>query len=146
MLTAVRNKQKLKYSLYLDREPIYELDEDGNKIVEFVDEEGNIYYKETGSYMSAWSEPVEFFANISQSGGEAEAREYGLSNEDFDAVMVSVKGYVPLVIGSLIWHNSEVLYEDEENTDVDEKSADYKVLRVLESLNMTKYLLKSVAK
>lgn len=144
MLTAVRNKQKLKYSLYLGREPIYELDEDGNKIVEFVDEEGNIYYKETGSYTSAWSEPVEFFANISQSGGEAEAREYGLSNEDFDATILTIKGYVPLVLGSLIWHTGEVLCD--ENNNVDEKSADYKVLKVDPSLNQTIYFLKSVAK
>ena len=144
MLTAVRNKQKLKYSLYLGREPIYELDEEGNKIVEFVDEEGNIYYKETGSYTSAWSEPVEFFANISQSGGEAEAREYGLSTEDFDATILTIKGRVPLVLGSLIWHTSEVLYD--ENNNVDEKSADYKVLKVDPSLNQTIYFLKSVAK
>lgn len=144
MLTAVRNKQKLKYSLYLGREPIYELDEEGNKIVEFVDEEGNVYYKETGSYTSAWSEPVEFLANISQSGGEAEAREYGLSTEDFDATILTIKGRVPLVLGSLIWHTSEVLYD--ENNNVDGKSADYKVLKVDPSLNQTIYFLKSVAK
>ena len=140
-----KNKQKLKYSLFAERKPIYKLDENGDKIISFIDEEGNIYYEEEG-YTSGYSEPVEFLANIAQSGGEAEATAYGLSVADFDAVVVTSKGYVPLVEGSRIWQNSEVLFKDEQNTDVNEKSADYTVVRVLDSLNSTKYLLKAVVK
>lgn len=146
MRTLAKNKQKLKYSLKQKREPIYELDANGDKIVEFVDDEGNIYYKETGSYTSEWSEPVDFFANIAMSGGEAEAQEFGLSIADYNATLVMVKGEIPLVEGSVIWLNSPVLYKNEESTEVDDKSADFVVLKVSESLNFVKYVLKAVTK
>lgn len=146
MLTLMSNKQKLKYSLKQKKEPIYELDENGDKIIEFVDEDGNIYYKETGSYTSEWGEPVDFFANIAMSGGEAEAQEFGLSIADYNAVIVTVKGEVPLVEGSVIWQNSPVLYKDEESTEVDNKSADFVVLKVSESINFVKYVLKAIVK
>ncbi len=146
MRTLARNKQKLKYSLRQERKPIYELDENGNPVIEFVDEEGNIYYKETGSYTSGWSEPVIFYGNIAMSGGEAEAREFGLSLADYDAVLLLMRNEVPLTEGALIWIKSEVSYKDEENTELDEKSADFTVLRVSESLNFVKYILKAVVK
>lgn len=146
MRMLARNNQKLKYSLFEGRKPIYVTDDEGNPVIEYVDEEGNIYYKETGSYTSGWSIPVEFLANIAQSGGEAEATAYGFSVADYDATIVTENNFVPLVVGSLVWLNSEVLFTDEGNTEVDEKSADFKVLRVLESINSTKYILKAVVK
>lgn len=132
--------------MYQGRQPIYVLDENGEKIPIFVEEDGTVHYQETGSYTSEWTEPVEFLANIAQSGGEAEATAYGMAVADFDATLVTENGYVPLVVGSRIWRNSEVLFTDEENTEVDEKSADFVVVRVLEALTSTKYLLKSVEK
>ena len=144
MRMLARNMQKLKYALQDGTWLVPEFDLDGLPIIDYVDDEGNTYPEPHEEIK--WTEPTEFLANIAQSGGEAEAMAYGLSVSDFDASIIVAKGTVDLPIGSLIWHTSEVLYEDEENTYVDEKSADYKVLRVLESLNMTKYLLKSVAK
>lgn len=146
MRTLNKNKQKMYYSLKGKREPIYELDGDGNKVIAYVDDDGNIYYKETGSYTSGWSKPVSFFANIAMSGGEAEAQEFGLSIADYNATLVMEKGKVPLTEGSVIWLNSSVLYKDEENIDVDDKSADYTVLKVSESLNFVKYVLKAIVK
>ncbi len=146
MRTLTRNKLQMKYSLKQKREPIYELDENGNRIIEFIDDEGNIYYKETGSYTSGWSEPVIFYANVAQSGGEAEAREFGLSVADYDATIVLQKNEVPLKEGALIWLKNEVLYLNEEMVEVDEKSADFTVLRVSESINFVKYVLKAVIK
>ena len=61
-------------------------------------------------------------------------------------MIITSNGYVPLAEGSRIWQNSEVSFKDEQNTDVDDKSADYAVVRVLNSLNATKYLLKAVVK
>lgn len=146
MRTLKKNKQPLKYSLKQEREPIYELDDDGNKIIDYVDEDGNVYYRETGSYTSGWSEPEDFFANISESGGEAEAQEFGLSVSDYDAVIVANKDEFPLVLGSLIWKSSPVLYKDSENTEVDPKSADFEVLKASESISFVKYVLKAVVK
>lgn len=134
------------YSLKGKREPIYELDKNGDKIILHIDEEGNIYYKETGSYTLEFGKPVSFFANIAMSGGEAEAQEFGLSIADYNATLVMEKGKAPLTEGSVIWLNSPVLFKDEENTDVDDKSADYTVLKVSESLNFVKYVLKAIVK
>lgn len=146
MRTLNRNKQKMKYSHNGERQPIYELDADGNKIIDYVDEEGNVYYRETGSHTSGWSEPQEFYGNIAMSGGEAEAMEFGLSIGDYNAVIVMQKDDVPLEEGDVIWLNSEVLYEDEGLLDVDDKSADFAVLKVSESINFVKYVLRAVVK
>lgn len=146
MRTLRRNQQTMKYALSDEVVPIYVLDENGNKIVDFIDEDGNIYYRETGSYRIKWKLPVDFFGNIAMSGGEAEAQEFGLSVGDYSAVIVVDKGSVPIVEGSLIWLKSDVKYLDNENTDVDETSADFRVIKASESLNEMKYILKAIVK
>ena len=144
MRTLRRNKQEMKYSIKGEPRPIYELDENGNKIVEFVDEEGNEYYRESGSYTSGWSVPEVFYGNIAMSGGEAEAQEFGLSVADYNAVISASRNELPLILGAYIWQNSEVEYKDEEKTEVVDKSADYQVIKVSESLNEVKYILKAL--
>lgn len=139
-----RNAQKIKYSLEDGTWTVYEYGSDGLPKVAYTDEEGNVYYVEHETVK--WTTPVEFNANIAMSGGEAEAMEFGLSISDYDAVIVVANDSVPLVIGSRIWHTSEVKYQDLLNTVVDEKSADYVVRKVNKSLNYTKYVLKAVVK
>lgn len=141
MRTLNKNKQKMKYSIKVERKPIYETDSDGN-IIYYEDEEGNRIPLETGEYEMGYSEPVEFYSNISMSGGEAEAREFGLSVADYDAVLVLDKNKVPLKEGSLIWHEKEVKFKDD--GEVDTTSADYTVKKVANSLNSAKYVLKAV--
>ena len=146
MRTLRKNKQKMKYSKKGQREPVYVLDTDGNKVVDYVSKEGEVHYLETGSYTNGWSKPVDFFGNIAMSSGEAEAREFGLSIADYNAVIIMNRGEIPLSEGDVIWHNSEVKYEDEEGLSVDDKSADFTVLKVSESLNIVKYVLKAIIK
>lgn len=141
MRTLNKNKQKMKYSIKVERKPIYETDSDGN-IIYYEDEEGNRIPLETGEYEMGYSEPVEFYSNISMSGGEAEAREFGLSVADYDAVLVLDKNKVPLKEGSLIWHEKEV--EFKADGEVDTTSADYTVKKVANSLNSAKYVLKAL--
>lgn len=141
MRTLNKNKQKMKYSIKGERKPIYETDSDGN-IIYYEDEEGNRIPIETGSYTSGWSNPEDFKGNIAMSGGEAEAREFGLSVADYDAVLVLDKNEVPLEEGSLIWHEKEVKFKDD--GEVDTTSADYTVKKVANSLNSAKYVLKAV--
>ena len=146
MRTLKKNKQKLNYSLLVGEQPVYELDDDGNKIVDYIDEEGKEYYRETGEYELVYSEPVSFLGNISMSGGEIEAREYGLSVTDYDAILVMNKGELPISETSLIWHKSEVAYKNIGEVLPDANSADYRVRKVAESLNQAKYLLQKVVK
>ena len=144
MRTLRRNKQEMKYAIKGEKQPIYELDEFGNKIVEFVDDEGNEYYRESGSCTSGWTKPEVFYGNIAMSGGEAEAQEFGLSVADYNAVISASRDELPLILGAYIWQNSEVEYKDEGETDVKETSADYQVIKVSESLNEVKYILKAL--
>lgn len=141
MRTLARNKQKLYYSLYLGQEPEYALDENGMKVVEYIDEDGNVYYVETGNYVDVYSQPVIFYGNIAMSGGEAEAVEFGLNVGDYEAVLLMSKGELPIDETSLIWH-------DNEPTDVVVKKeyADYTVIKISPSLNQDKYILKAVVK
>ena len=145
MRMLVKNMQKLKYSLEDGLRTVYEYDTNGNPKIAYTDEEGNVYYVEAGTAVN-WTIPVDFYASISQSGGEAEAMEFGLSISDYDAVVVAENNTVPLVEGSRIWHTSEVDYQDLLHTVVEDKSADYIVYKVNKSLNFTKYVLKAVVK
>ena len=139
-----KNMQKLKYALQDGTWLVHDYDAEGLPIIDYVDDEGNTYPEPHEEIK--WTEPKELIANIAQSGGEAEATVYGFSISEFDASMVMVKGSVDLPIGSLVWHNSDVLYRDADKTVLNDKSADYRVLRALESLNTTRYLLKAVVK
>ena len=146
MRALKRNKQEMKYALLIGEEPIYEVDDDGNRIVDYVDEDGIEYYRETGEYELAYSEPVSFFGNIDMSGGESAAKEFGVSTSDYDAVLIMDNGEIPITETSLIWHESEVGYKDIDKKIIDGNSADYRVKKVSKSLNNTKYLLSSTIK
>ena len=134
----------MKYSLQDGRVPIYERDENGDIV--YIEVEGKKVPVETGEYETGYSSPVDFMGNISMSGGEAEAKEFGMDIGDFDAVIVLEKDAEPLTETSIIWHASPVKYKDEQNTIVDSKSADYAVKRVSPSLNFTKVLLQRIVK
>lgn len=139
-----KNKQKLHYSLFIEERPEYALDEFGNKIIEYVDEEGNEYYRETGEAERVYSLPVEFLGNISMSGGEAEAMEFGLNTADYEAVLIVEKGLLPVDESSLVWFESEPVIND--NGLVDYVTADYSIIKISPSLNVDKYVLKKTIK
>lgn len=139
-----KNMQPMKYSLQDGRVPIYERDENGDIV--YIEVDGQKIPVETGEYETGYSAPVDFMGNISMSGGEAEAKEFGMDIGDFDAVIVLEKDAVQLTETSIIWHTSPVKYKDEQKTIVDAKSADYAVKRVSPSLNFTKVLLQRIVK
>lgn len=139
-----KNMQPMKYSLQDGRVPIYERDENGDIV--YIEVDGQKIPVETGEYETGYSAPVDFMGNISMSGGEAEAKEFGMDIGDFDAVIVLEKGAIPITETSIIWHTSPVKHKDEQNTIVDSKSADYAVKRVSPSLNFTKVLLQRIVK
>lgn len=140
-----KNKQLMYYSLQNDQTPVYETDENGN-IIYYTDYDGNKIPLETGDKTIGYGKPVAFKANISMSGGEAEAKEYGLSVADYDAVIVADVNRFPVALGAKIWHKSKPGYKDAEETVTDENTADYSVVKVSESINVVKYILKAVVK
>lgn len=134
----------MKYSLQIGEVPIYERDEDGNII--YIEVDGKKVPVETGETEIGYSDPVEFMGNIAMSGGEAEAKSFGVDISEYDAILLMEKDRIPINETSLLWHTSEVKYVDEQNTVVDRKSADYSIKRVQPSLNFTRYLLKRTVK
>ena len=135
------NKQAMKYALQGQTVTVYEKDEDGNlKFYETEDGE-KIYYthEEIG-----FSEPVDFRANISFGGGEAQNKEYGFNVADFDAVLLTDRGEYPFKKGDVIWLDSEPTKD--ENGLVDSTSADFTIVGVKPSLYSVKYMLKAVVK
>ena len=143
MMTLNQNKQKMYYALQDKIVPIYETDEEGN-IIYYEDAEGNKIPLETGDTKLSYGEPIEFYGNISMSGGEAESVEYGVNIGDYEAILTVDKGLLPLSEISLIWYENEPRMNEDET--VDEHSADYEVVKISPGLNVYKYVLKRVVK
>lgn len=137
MRTSNKNKQTLYYALQSDKKlPIY----DGF----YTDEDGNQYPLDAGEKEYVYLEPVAFKGNISMSGGESEAAEFGLNLSDYNAVLVMNKSEIPITETSLIWFENKPVYNNDGR--VDEHSADYTVVKISPSLNVDKFVLKKVVK
>lgn len=147
MRTLKRNQQKLYYAELVGSEDIYAYDENGNKIVSYIDNTVTppvIYYEKLGTTENSYSAPVLIEANIMQSNGDMVEREYGLSESSYEAILVTEKGKYPITKTCLIWHHTTP--EVDENGKALPQSADYTILSINESLNVTKYILGKVVK
>lgn len=158
MRTLRKNQQRLMYALQLGEAAEFETDENGN-ILYYEDGEGNKYPLATGNFEVMFGEANEFMGNIAMSGGEAEAVEYGLSVEQYAAVIVAERGAIPLVEGAIIWYTSEPQYKydgNEVSVDINDQtirgrftertSADFQVVKKSTSLNIDKFILEAVNK
>lgn len=141
MRSLKKNQQRLQYATYSDQITIYERDEDGN--ITYTDSGDGLGPTIAGE-IAGYNEPVIFFANIAMSGGESEAKEYGINSTDYEAVIVTTDKSLPIDELSLIWHTTEPMLGADGFVDAD--SADYKVIAVKPSLNGVKYLLKKLTK
>ena len=145
MMTLDFNKQKMYYSLLSEHIPIYETDSEGN-IIYYEDSEGNKIPIETGETEEGYREAVEFYGNITMSGGETEAVEFGLNIGDYQAVLITNKDEIPIDETSIIWLRSDIAYKDTAEKLLDPRSVDFEVLAVKPSLNNVKYVLKAITK
>lgn len=147
MRTLKRNQQKLYYAELLGSEPVYARDEQGNKIVSYVDDSVTppvTYYEELGTTEEHYSEPVPIEANIAQSNGDMLEKEYGLSEGSYSAILVTEKSKYPITKTCLIWHETQPQVDDDGYAIP--SSADYTILSINESLNVDKYILGKVLK
>lgn len=148
MRCLYRNKQTIYYALLLGTTPEYKLDENGNKIVDYVDPEtGETYYVETGTKIPLYSPAVEFKGNIAFAGADLLRQEFGISDEHYEAVLVLDKDEIPITETSLIWYQTspaEKIIDDVKYAD--DSTADYRVLRSVPSLNNDRFILAKVVK
>lgn len=147
MRTLDKNKTQMWYALHRESEDIYKLDEHGNKIIVYVDESTippTVYYEKEGHTKEGYGEPVDFFGNLAfNTSGEAETTEFGVSLADYEATVTVSKEYLPIDETSLIWTHEPLMDGDGYAVEGD---ADFKVLKVSPTLNITKYLLAKVQK
>lgn len=141
MRSLRKNQQKLFFSQFSEAVTIYQRDEDGNIV--YIEVDGERIPVILGE-VAGYSEPKEFYANIAMSGGEAEAREYGMNISDYEAVIVTTQMDLPLTETSIIWWDSEPQYNSDGTVNGD--FADYRVISVRRSKNSMKYLLKKLPK
>jgi hypothetical protein len=132
------------YSLLLDGIPVYQRDENGDIVYNFID--GELVPMETGETESEYSEPKECYMSLSMSGSESEDKAFGISISGYDATCICAKNAYPIAENTLIWHKSEIVYKDENKTIPDKTSADYVVKKCSESLNISKYVLAALNK
>lgn len=143
MRNLKKNEQQMYYALLIGEEPIYELDENGNRKVDYVDEDGHTHYLETGETVAMYSKPVPFRNGISGKLSEVLVKEFGIDDTSMYAEMDVEANKFPIVAESIIWRKSEVLYKDEDKTIPDKTSCDYVVAGVLdEGLNVWNCLLR----
>lgn len=132
MRCQLRNKQKMYYALY---QGVTEVTT-GDTIV--ID--GKTVNVENGTRTIGYGDAVEFWGNIAMTGGEVNETEYGIDVSSYSAVLVMDKGEIPIDEHSLIW------FETTPTNPVDASTADYKVVKLVPSLNVDKYLLQRIEK
>lgn len=143
MRTLNKNKVELWYSLYEKSQVIYKLDADGNRIVSYVDDSvtpSKVYYEEEGYTQDGYTVPQKFFGNITYSGGDAYVQEYGVSTVDYEAIVTVANNLIPIDETSLIWTHEPITGKSAK------EDADYRVIKVHNSLNQSKYILAKVQK
>ncbi len=125
MRTAKRVKQKLLIATYHDGEPLYERDSEGN-IKYDVMPGGEEVPRQIGETPAGYNDPVEFWNSITGTLTEDELQAFGSEAQNVAKITYKKEEFT-FHVGDLIWHNSEVQYEDEK---IVEDSADYRVIGI----------------
>lgn len=149
---SLQDKQEMKYLVQTNTRTAVPEQSDGE--IEYIEIDGVSVPLETGYYeighetttssTETVDNIVDFIGNITFSGGETHLEEFGVNSSDYDAILVMPKDSLPITETSYIWYDSDVVYEDDDDTRVDTSSADFKVVKVIPSLGIKRYLLKKV--
>lgn len=131
------------YSQHGQRIIVYEKDDDGN-IKYYEDADGNRIPLISDEKIG-YSDPKEFYANISNKLSEVLVKEFGIDDSSTYVQIVTDKGYLSLKAGDLVWKKSEV--EFDAGNLPEPTSADYTVKGVAdEGLTVDLYLLQKTVK
>ena len=119
------NKQNMYYSLYSGKTNTYETDDEGNVIYTEVD--GELIPVEAGTQEAIYGVPVPFKANIDSELNEMHLKAWGVDQSSIYSEIVCQKNYLPMEIGTIIWRESEIEWDDVEHQIPHQASADYTV-------------------
>lgn len=134
-----KNKKWITYSLFDHIEPVYKHDDNGDVVTETID--GEQVPVEIGQ-RELYTKPKRKLVSFSTGGKSAIKDEYGIDDTDWNAMIMVELGKLYLDTKSIVWRNNSVTYR--EDGSVDPNSAEYKVVRVLPSNTVQRYLLQKV--
>lgn len=126
MRTSRRKKVRMFYSNYLENQPVYVRDSEGNIVYQTMPDGAQVP-KKTGQFEDRYDEPTEFFNSITGELREDEWKAFGHQNVGA-AVMTYNNGEFPFKAGTLIWKDSEIGRKDDGT--VDEATADYRIMGI----------------
>lgn len=124
-----RDKQKMYYSLAGQSTVEYERDDNGDIV--YVEVDGQMIPVPTGEMKAHFTEPIEFKASISSQLNEMHIKSYGVDASSIYSELCCTKGYLPIKVGTLIWRESPIEWEDEINRIPLGSSADYTVKGIM---------------
>ena len=130
MRSLRKNKQRMYYSLYRAAEEVYE--EEGTSVRTIIDEEtGEEIPVEIGTQKAVFLPPQEFYANITSNLNEMHIKAYGVDQSSIYSRIIADKGQLPLKVGSIIWRESPIQWDDELKRIPKQASADYVVVGLM---------------
>ena len=130
MRSLRKNKQRMYYSLYKAAEEVYE--EEGTSVRTIIDEEtGEEIPVEVGTQKAVYLPTVEFFANITSNLNEMHIKAYGVDQSSIYSRIIAEKGQLPLKVGSMIWRESDIEWDDKLRRIPKQASADYVVVGLM---------------
>ena len=121
MRSLIRNKQKIYYSMYIDKKPIY-------------DEYGNL----TGEYELTYGDIKPFDINVSAAQGTSDVEQFGI-DLNYSKTMVTNDLTCPINEASRLWIGKEAIVNGAETPH------NYVVLKVAKSINSITYAIKEVS-
>ena len=138
MRTPRRIQQKMFYSQPDEKITAYKRDKDGNII---YDVKTHLPLK-TGENRVGYGEAIEFRNSITADLTADELAAFG-ADANSKAKLTYRNGEYSFMTGTRIWRTSEVEYI---GGNVNEKTADYEVVKVIKGRNFTRCLLKEIVK
>lgn len=139
MRTLRRNKRNMWYAMRNPSDVSYVRDEEGNIIYDEID--GEQVPRESGLPAPEYLTPVKFLGNISLSTGDDDPKNFGMDISEYMYLLSVSQNDIPITESSIIWYETTPRYLDSKKTIPDPQSADYRVRRVSNSLNESKYIL-----
>lgn len=128
------------YSKFVESTQIYETDKDGNIV--YIEVDGEYIPVPMGTTEPHYEEPVRFTASISSQLNELQMRSWGVDQSAIFSQVDVPKGYLPIEIGTLVWRENEIKWENEEKKIPLASSADYTCKGLMtEGLHEDLYLL-----
>ncbi|CUX75350.1 hypothetical protein [Enterocloster clostridioformis] len=131
-----RNQKTLYYQIYQSNIPVYEMDLDGNIVIDPVTGEPLL----TGETKVGYAAPVQFRANVSAARGESSSDPFGI-DLSYDKTMVSCDMTLPIDELSVLFVDKKPEFDAGGNL---ANTADYKVVKVAKSLNSVLYAIRKV--